>query len=83
MDDEQRSGISAPKTISLVRLPEDLTGEQAMAVFDFLERLAAAIWNRYEKQMIPIILDKLPPEERQCVLDESDDGLLDDDEIPF
>ncbi len=38
MNDEQRSGVSVPKTISLVRLPEDLTGEQALAVFDFLER---------------------------------------------
>lgn len=83
MNDEQRSGASTAKKITLVRLPEDLTGEQAMAVFDFLERLAVAIWNRYEKQMIPVILDGLPPEERQWVLDGSGDDSFDDEDIPF
>ena len=83
MKDEQRPAVSAAKTISLVRIPEDLTGEQAMAVFDFLESLAAAIWNRYEKQMIPIILDQLPPEERQELIDGIDDDPFDEQDIPF
>ena len=83
MSDEQRSGVPTPKTSTKVRLPEDLTGEQALALFDFLECLAGAIWNRYEKQMIPAILDQLPQDERQWVIDGSDDEPFDDEDIPF
>lgn len=83
MSDEQRTGVPTPRTITQVRLPEDLTGEQALAVFEFLERVAGAIWNRYEKQMIPVILDQLPTDERQWVIDGSDDEPFDDEDIPY
>ena len=83
MNDEQRSGVPTPKTNTQVPLPEDLTGEQALAVFEFLECLAGEIWNRYEKQMIPVILDQLSTDELLWVIDGSDDYPFDDENIPF
>lgn len=40
----------------VVFVPDNWTGEQAIAVHEFLETLATAIWDRYETEMLPIIV---------------------------
>ena len=82
MNREQRPDRTTANTITLDRLPDDLTGEHALAVFDLLERLAVAIWNRYENQIIPVILDQLALDERQWGID-GDEEPFGDDDIPF
>ena len=61
-----------------LRLPDDWTPEQALAVYELLSELAETIWNHYE---IPL-LELLAPELDQD--DASQPDLLDfDDQIPF
>jgi len=59
-------------------VPDNWTGEQALAIHDFLERLTTTIWERYEKEMIPLIL--VHPYEDQIELFPPD---IDDEDVPF
>ena len=61
-----------------LRLPDDWTPAQALAVYEFLTDLADAIWNRYEVALI---------EQLRSERDYGDTSQLDlfdfDDPIPF
>ncbi len=75
---------------ALLRIPEDWTGEQALAVFEFLERFATAIWDRYENQMIPALLEQQAIMDHEEAIDcpplrddELHDDPFDENSIPF
>jgi hypothetical protein len=61
-----------------LRLPDDWTPAQALAVYEFLTDLADAIWNRYDVALI---------EQLRSERDDGDCSQLDlfdfDDPIPF
>jgi hypothetical protein len=59
-------------------LPNDWTPEQALAVYDLLNDLAEAIWNRYEIPLIDLLAPDLEPGTA------SQPDLFDfDDPLPF
>jgi hypothetical protein len=59
-----------------LRLPDDWTPEQALAVYELLTDLAEAVWNRYELVLIE--------QWRGDPGDDSPPDLLDfDDPLPF
>ena len=74
----------------VIFVPDNWTAEQALAIHDLLERLTTAIWNRYEKEILPLIVSE--PNERQmdkrqiALSFEEDETVSDtfcDNEIPF
>jgi len=55
-------------------LPDDLSPETALALFDLLSGLTDALWQRYESQLVELIMDDLnayPP--AQQAFDFNDD----------
>ncbi len=59
-------------------LPDNWTPEQALAVYELLNGLAESIWNRYELQLLELIMPEIQ-EHNASQLD-----LFDFDEsIPF
>ena len=61
-----------------LRLPDDWTPEQALAVYELLTDLAEAVWNRYEL----VLIEQWRGERDQG--DDSPPDLLDfDDPLPF
>ena len=59
-------------------LPDHWTPEQALAVYDLLNDLAEATWNRYEIPLIELLAAELDPH------DTSQPDLFNfDDQIPF
>lgn len=66
-------------SFSTISIPKDWTGEQANAVFDFLEDILTAIWETHETALIEILL-------KNRELDNCDNDLdliPIDDGIPF
>lgn len=63
-----------PPTLTL---PKHWTPEQAELVFDFLHKLAEAVWNQYEGPLMERLYDEinLPQDTQQ--------DLFDDDLQPF
>lgn len=41
-----------------VKIPENWTGKEAVAVYDFLADVMEAIWQRYDDQMLEILQDE-------------------------
>jgi hypothetical protein len=41
-----------------INIPEDWTGDQALAVVEFLDELSAAIWSTHELKMLDAWHDK-------------------------
>lgn len=64
-----------------VYIPTEWTGEQALAVWEFLEEIASAIWETYERG----ILKALNIKDEMILRAAPGDDLYDDDEdyIPF
>ena len=61
-----------------LQLPDHLTPEQALAVYDLLSDLVDAIWNRYELPLIEQLSGELEPDNT------AQRDLFDfDDSIPF
>jgi hypothetical protein len=61
-----------------LRLPDDWTPEQALAVYELLTDLAEAVWNRYEL----VLIEQWRGERDQG--DDSPPDLFDfDDPLPF
>jgi hypothetical protein len=70
--------MSTPSERFTLRLPDDWTPAQALAVYEFLTDLADAIWNRYDVALI----EQLRSERDDG--DSSQPDLFDfDDPIPF
>jgi len=42
-------------TISSLQIPQYWSGEQALAVWEFLDSIAGIVWDRYELQLIELI----------------------------
>jgi len=64
--------------MSNLRIPQHWSGEQALAVWEFLDSIAGIVWDRYELQLIELI------QSERCEEDPSQLDLLDpDDPIAF
>jgi len=63
--------------ISKLTIPQHWSGEQAMAVWEFLDEVARCVWDRYELQLVELI---------KAELDQDHVGQLDlfdpNDELP-
>ncbi len=46
-----------------LRLPDEWTPQQALAVYELLNALAEAIWNRYDTVLIEQLAGDLEPDE--------------------
>ena len=63
-----------------VKIPENWTGKEAVAVYDFLADVMEAIWERHDEQMVEILCSEEdePTDQIDWLLQET--GC---DEIPF
>jgi hypothetical protein len=63
-----------------VKIPENWTGKEALAVYDFLADVMEAIWERHDDQMLEILCneEEEPVDQIDWLQQESDN-----DEIPF
>ena len=64
-----------------VEIPENWTGKEATAVYDFLADMMEAIWERYDDKMVELLMheEDNPADLLDCL--EPEDRF--DDEIPF
>jgi len=63
------------------KIPDHWTPQQALTVYDFLSDLQQHIWDRYEKQLVPLIVADLQSDYH---IDHSVEDLEDfEDDIPF
>ena len=63
-----------------VKIPENWTGKEAVAVYDFLADVMEAIWQRYDDQMLEILQDEEDDPADQLDWLQTEAGY---DEIPF
>jgi hypothetical protein len=70
--------MSTLTTRFTLQLPDHWTPEQALAVYDLLNDLAEAIWNRYEIPLIELLAPEIYPHNT------AQPDLFDfDDPLPF
>ena len=67
-----------------MNLPDHLPAEAALALYDLISDLQAAIWEKYEHHLFPLIVNQTP----QVQAHEADEQLPDaqedfDDLMPF
>jgi hypothetical protein len=62
-------------------IPENLSGREAMLIYDFITAIQDEIWNRYEVQLVQIIRAEYStdPADWEC----TENGEDFDDEVPF
>jgi hypothetical protein len=60
-----------------IYIPEAWTGEQALAVFEFLEEISAAVWDVHEKAILKAMNIKDP------TLRSLDQAAQPESDIPF
>ena len=53
------------------RIPDDWSSREALAVYEFIDEIRDAIWNRYDLQLI-----ELMKEERITAFDEDNDDVV-------
>ena len=58
-----------------LQLPDYWTPEQALAVYDLLNDLTEAIWNRYEIPLVELLAPELDPDAAQPDLFDFNDPL--------
>jgi len=63
-----------------VKIPENWTGKEALAVYDFLADVMEAIWECHEDQMIEILCNEEEESADQIDWRQQETGC---DEIPF
>jgi len=57
-------------------VPQDWTPEQALSVYEYLNQVAEAVWDRYEIDLLPLIVPSpTPADTRQLDLFDPDDEL--------
>jgi len=62
------------RTPTTISIPDDLSPQAAMALYDALADLTDKVWDHYESVLVPLIINELsPPPENPDF----------DDEIPF
>ena len=70
--------MNTQPTRSILPLPDHWTPEQALAVYELLNDLAASIWNSYQPQLLELIVPEIEHD------DASQPDLFDfDDPLPF
>ena len=68
--------MSTPFTYAPLEVPQDWTPEQALSVYEYLNQVAEAIWDRYEVDLLPLITpDPTPAHTQQLDLFDPDDAL--------
>jgi hypothetical protein len=70
--------MSTPSSPFTLHLPDYWTPQQALAVYDLLNDLAEAVWNRYEIPLIELLKSELDPDNSS-----QHDPADFDDPIPF
>ncbi len=63
-----------------VKIPENWTGKEATIVYDFLADVMEAIWERYDEQMVEILMHEEEDPIDQMDWQEPEESF---DEIPF
>ncbi|RKZ63958.1 MAG: hypothetical protein DRR42_23790 [Gammaproteobacteria bacterium] len=63
-----------------VKIPENWTGKEAIAVYDFLADVMEAIWERHNEQMVEILCSEEDEPADQIDWLQQETGC---DEIPF
>jgi hypothetical protein len=70
--------MSTPFTYAPLEVPQDWTPEQALSVYEYLNQVAEALWDRYEVDLLPLIVPSTNPADTKQL------DLFDpDDELPF
>ncbi len=62
-------------------IPENLSGHEAMLIYDFITAIQDEIWNRYEVQLVKIIRAEYSTDPADWGYPENGEHL--DDEVPF
>jgi hypothetical protein len=62
-------------------IPENLSGREAMLIYDFITAIQDEIWNRYEVQLLEIIRAEYSNDPADWGNPENCENL--DDEMPF
>ena len=62
-------------------IPENLSGREAMLIYDFITAIQDQIWNRYEVQLVEIIRAEYSTDPPDWGYLENRENL--DDEVPF
>ncbi len=62
-------------------IPENLSGREAMLIYDFITAIHDEIWNRYEVQLLEIIRAEYSSDPAHWEYPENGETL--DDEMPF
>jgi hypothetical protein len=63
-------------TNAALQVPDDWTPEQALSVYEYLHQVAAAVWDRYEVELLPLVQsDPRTPDSLQLDLLDPDDAL--------
>ncbi len=68
--------MTTPFTYAPLQVPEDWTPEQALSVYEYLHQVAEAVWERYEIDLLPLVIpDPSPADSPQPDLFDPDDTL--------
>jgi hypothetical protein len=62
-------------------IPENLSGREAMLIYNFLSAIQDEIWNRYEVQLVEIMRAEYSTDPADWGYSENRENL--DDEVPF
>lgn len=62
-------------------IPENLSGREALLIYDFITAIQDAIWNRYELQLVEIMRTENSTDPADWGNSENREHL--DDELPF
>ncbi len=62
-------------------IPEDLSGREALLIYEFICTIQDEIWNRYEVQLVEIIRAEYSTDPADWEYPENSGNL--DDEVPF
>jgi hypothetical protein len=68
--------MNTPFTVAPLQVPEDWTPQEALIVYEHLTRMAEAVWDRYEAELLPLVKsDPRTPDSLQFDLFDPDDAL--------
>ncbi len=68
-----------------MKLPDHLSAEAAMALFELVTDLERAIWDKYEQILVPLCIAENRRDAASAIEDEPELHLLEDfnDPVPF
>ena len=68
--------------INTLKIPQHGSAEQAMAVWEFINKVTLRVWDRYEQPLPELIKNELDQNHAQLDLFCSDHHIPDDDDPP-